>query len=77
MEASIAGATEEWDEKRGARCDVMVWEDFFEEIFEMVDLWTNNLSAVRGDLDGPPAAARSGHRTAEADAAARAQGARV
>ena len=46
-EASIEGATEEWNEKRGADCDQMLWEDFFEEVFEMVDLWTNNCSAVR------------------------------
>jgi hypothetical protein len=53
-EASVDGATGEWDEKYGADCDQMYWEDFFDEIFEMVDLWTNRCDQVREDFTKSP-----------------------
>lgn len=45
--ASAEAAGQEWDTKMGPDCDSMFWEEFFHEIFEMVDLWTDTCSEVR------------------------------
>ena len=45
-ENSKAGASEEWDQKYGEKNDEMFWEEFFNEIYEMVDLWTDDCSEV-------------------------------